>query len=1778
MKRIIGLLSLAVITLTGFITMGNNTANDSLAPDTPVERLWKDYEAARRADRPQKQLDILKDIQSAALKERLPWDFYRAGEEFVDVSSSRNWKLRDSLYQQFQKDIEAFDEPVLTFYNTRHDLNGKAEFLKKNRSRLEKGHNTGFYEADHYLANEIYSPVLKDLIANDWQYALWSLVLGNRWNTGVTDEFADLLEETLGGKYPDATLLEFTHTRKPGDDFRTKEYMEEYARKYDGKAVALMARQTLLSIEFEALERDDKGTSEQYRALREKCTAFEKARKAFSGSEKKIADCCNSIENLIEQLDDQFVSFTVEDGLLKASLRNLGGITVTVKDSDGKNKVWSTRLDNPARSYYALDTVKVQLPAFDDGVYNIECSEGKTSSEQQYRRYGLSAAQKEDARGYAVYVARAKSGEPVRKVDITLKDNKDKVLAELKDFALGEGFTYLPKDFTDKFLERRYNNRLEFSMRDTDGTLRKTQESSPATSNNTQRILDEQTYAAIFVDRSVFNPGETARFKVVRYYGDRRESLRTQADRNLTVKLFDAQGKEVSSKELKTNEFGSAAGEFFLERRERGGMFRIAVYDGNRHLSSASIRVDDVVLPTFDLTFDSDPNLYFPGDSIEVSGTLKSYSGHSLAAADIRYSVTESGRVVSEGVLRPDRNGRFKIDFKSGQGQYLYYNVHVGVSDATGETLEWNTGRQVQRSIPFSATLENHADAEVSMLENHVWRENENYSYGVVSDDIIRLSLHTETYRQNINQSRKSLRINYTLKSGGKTIAEGKASPGDVLELNTAGSPSGLYVFEAVAADKDVYGNDVKSTVVFDILKVKEGDTALNADVKNLFMASEKDGGITVQIGATNGPVWAVVELFGSGNVVLGSKTVYLKGVKGQEGSLESVHFDWPSGAPDVVRVNVLYFKDYSQFSFSRQFDRSAKRLELPLAFTRFLDKTAPGTSYSFEIATKPGVECVATIFDKSSERIQANRWSRIYMSGPEGPSVYFQTIVGTDRTDYRIMVRGVGGGRLMSKSASNASFDMVEMAAAPAPMAEMAIEEEALELNETVVVGYGASMNDAVEMDEDMGADISVREDFAKTVAFEPFLRSDAEGKISLDFTTADKLSTFVVQLFAHDKSMDNAVLRQEMTVTVPAKVSLVEPLYLYEGDRYFVKASLSSSVDEALTGRLRIDLYDGKDYKNTAPIRSTVKQVTLEPMGALSEDLEIEVPEGVSELGIKLTFIADGDYGSDAVFVGVPVYKAVQTLTEAHSSILHSGESMESLLAQLKSEFVNVSEEDAEMKVISMLDMVKEAIPSKVEPASENVLDLSEALYVRLLAAKLGVQQETRKSDSEILAALLACRNDDGGFAWFKDMDSSPIITAVLLDRYAGLRRRGIDVSAVSGEVIESAVKYLDKVFFGDSKRPIWCGGLSEEQYVSVRVQYPEVEFSTKGVDSKQLRDFRKRMKEYLTPRKERGLNGYVLGKARRMRALMSLAGSDEGRQLASAWGIRLGTTAKLRNSLKKDLSSLLEYAIGHKSGGWYYPNAVMPFRGLLESEAYAHAYIADLLRDCAAFFGANEDTSEARSIADGISLWLMVQKETQKWDEDAAFVDAISSVLDAPQEVLDTRVVTLTKTFTKPFVEVEAYGNGFTVERRFFVERTVDGKVSRKEISDGELLAIGDKVFAEYRIWNEENRSFVKLTAPRPANLRPANQLSGHYGWWLRPLSVAGWHTFTPHGYRSVLSDRTEYWFDSYPEENTTVTEEFLVTQAGSFQTPAVSIESLYAPHYRAADRGRGPLLSE
>ena len=115
-------------------------------------------------------------------------------------------------------------------------------------------------------------------------------------------------------------------------------------------------------------------------------------------------------------------------------------------------------------------------------------------------------------------------------------------------------------------------------------------------------------------------------------------------------------------------------------------------------------------------------------------------------------------------------------------------------------------------------------------------------------------------------------------------------------------------------------------------------------------------------------------------------------------------------------------------------------------------------------------------------------------------------------------------------------------------------------------------------------------------------------------------------------------------------------------------------------------------------------------------------------------------------------------------------------------------------------------------------------------------------------------------------------------------------------------------------------------------------------------------------------------------------------------------------------------------------------MPFRGLLESEAYAHAMLCDLLS--AYVFDASAtstgsvsvNAAEASRVSDGIRIWLMLQKETQHWDSEPAFVDALNSVINGSSEVKATSIISLTKTYSKPFSEIKAAGNGFTLERRF------------------------------------------------------------------------------------------------------------------------------------------------
>ena len=1726
--RTLKLLTLTLITL---MTLPFNACAKDDNGHT-LTKLWAAYEKAVDADKPKDQAAILEQIKKEASAQHLAWDYYDACWKYVQARSSTNWKLHGELMQQANADIEKFGEPVAVYYNRKGNASSTSllEYVTEKKDILLQAYNPEFYDFSGK-----YAEALDYLVRNDYEYTLWSL-FGRYSDKSIHDT----IQSYYDGRYPFDALIEYTDITRESYTV-AEEKMPAYVEAHAGQAVAFLGRDYLLERRQSHLNYEH-GTSEQYRQLAQDCQTFISEREKYGGTDDTvIAKCCDRADDILKTLTAQELEVDVEKGVATFVLRNLPSVKVRILD--GKRSVWETTVDNPTKSFYLRDTLTLKMPDLDDKTYTLKCSNGKIETESEYDKYTLSIATKRDLDGYAVFVADYITGEPLKNCDLFLYDDDDKQVDQVAGFQI-DGFTYLPESFVKRLDDKRWGMTIQ-AVAKLDGRVRASRHHG-LNYQNREVISDKNPathQAMIITDRSAFNPDETVHYKVLLYEGTYEYATR-EAGIQLHATLTDPSGKKIDEQDLTTNAFGSAAGAFVLKKGERGGMYKITVYekDITRALASTQVRADEFVLPTFELTWKADDRFYLPEDNVLVEGSIRSYSGHNLGTATAIYDVSDGDETLASGDLALEPDGGFKIRFKAPKYDYNSHHivVTVRVTDATGETLEFHRTVGVSPYLPVQISVRNSVSGRVEI-------EGRYGGASIVGEDIakVRFQLGSGQVLQH-----PTLKIEYKVLHEGKEILSGTAPNGEVIPLDLSRFPSGQYSIEAVATATSDAGKEYENEASHEIVKASDTDTALDLDAPSFFKEIADDGtGIALQVGATKGATWIVVELYGDGNRLLEKRIERLRGIRAQDGSLKVIRFARKADYPENLSLKVFWFHDQQSYTYTVTSYKPKARIQLPLSFSRFLDTTAPHHDYTFTIQTAEGTEVAATIFDKSTETIQPNVWKTVTPSTRSLPSVDYRRTLGEDdsRAYEKEYLNTRASGRMLRKAAAagsraNAEADMMVLEEAPMMMAAREVDD----------------MVESVETEEQaVEEEIAVRENFANTIAWEPFLRSDKDGVVTFKFTTADKLSTYYVQLFAHDKTFHNQTLRQEMVVTLPVKIAVVQPQFLYEGDRYVARVTVANSKGVPIPGRVGIKFVNGKDYKTAPVISDQGKHLTVPANGSADYSCEISAPL-LENLGMLVSFTADNsDYGSDAVFVAMPVAPAVQTIIEAHSSILRAGDDREALLAELRGLFVNVPGSEATLREISILQMIEEAIPDKVLPYCDNLLDQSESLFANHLIDGLpGAKGSaaTAEQRADMVKKILGCKNGDGGFGWFAGMSSSPLLTATLLERLADM---GDACPQELAAAIPGAVKYLDKDFFGDRKRPFWCGGLSLDQYLHVRARYPEVSLSTQGASLKMVREFKKETKAYLVPGAKRGLNGMVFAKARRMKTLRSLLENERGASLAHAWGISLFAKNRLAKSLDKDIESLLQYAEPHRSGGVYYPNAVMPWRGLLESELYAHSLICDLLTDC----GHNE-------VAEGSRLWIMVQKETQQWEDDPAYIQAIGSVLHGTEETLQTKVLALSATTTLPFAQIKASGNGFTLSRSF--------TRNDQPLSDGDVLHVGDKVVATYKIWNEENRSFVRLTAPRPAAFRPVQQLSGRFGWSGRPISITGWVAFSPQGYRNVLADKTEFWFDSYPEENTTLTEEYFVTQEGTFQSPVPVIESLYAPHYRANDDGHPAIV--
>lgn len=1158
---------------------------------------------------------------------------------------------------------------------------------------------------------------------------------------------------------------------------------------------------------------------------------------------------------------------------------------------------------------------------------------------------------------------------------------------------------------------------------------------------------------------------------------------------------------------------------------------------------------------------------------------------------------------------------------------------------------------------------------------------------------------------------------------------ENNRTDSGVVEIPLKDYPSGLYRVVALCPSNHIlrsgdssaeYRNagcpyTAETEMLFLILR--DNDKDFNAPVESVVKVKEVEDGLSLQIGAGKGDVWTAVSLYDRQTRLRYTSLVRVGSLDSvgssyvdagllndcdaneSEGTLASLSIPYPLGCSGNLLLTAVYFKNGRFHSFEHECRRQTDDFVKPLAVSSLSDSYSPRTEYVIKLSSEPGTEILASIFDRSTEDIAPNVWKPMTAFTH---SIDLNTTNGTGEFIFRASGLWIDGRRFYTKSASVSPSMANSSLRSDSNSALTGASDSAFMENDSLFdAAEDAGLGDVVEEESYDASGYSrmnrdaFRKDFKTVLAFEPFVTTDTSGNAEIHFSTSDKLSTYILSLFAHDKNMHNSVNRSEIVVKSPVALTMHAPSFLYSGDRYDMSVSVSNNSNSDISGILTASVpFVVQSAPVTVPAGSskTVRfSITIPDNLCSGSSLSDSAGESAAsqkqfgvkndssnqKLDLKLVFRSktqDGIEYSDALLSEVKLRHAKQVLTESHSAVCRHGMDKDSLVRALEKEFVNTSQFGAVHTERTIADMAADLLSSHINPASNNVLDLVKALYSNLMMPCMA------NSDvNELLEKILLCRTASGGFGWYAGMRASPVITAVVVEDLALMARSGrivltdgsfvgglsvdnvpndvmvgnpMDDSTISAdsticggaqdnnvqsaelprEVLIDAVKYIDRCYFSDGADFLWIGGISTEQYVFLRSLFPEIPLSTEQIKNESGKKvFSERitqLKNYLCPKTSADkLNGRLLNKARRASAALNFTESEKSCSNGFISSLGNGITLRrINKTLARDIASIKEYAVQHPSGGAYFPNAVLPFRGLLENEAYAHSLICNLLSewnemltsdDCPSFGREfrNGDAAAAR-IADDVRLWLLLQKDSQKWDTDPAFVNALNTILSGRESLLSTSVVVLTKTYEKPFSEIKASGNGLKIEKEYLVESSSGGDyvngIGAKDANEGvnalhgtdktrnkqllglragAELSVGDKVIVRYRIWNGENRSFVRLTIPYNACFRPVSQLSGICGWGsLSPyfdmdvavgaFTVSGsrYHVgrYSPQGYREVRSDRIVYDFDVFPEETTVIEEEFYVSQSGVFTAPVAEVESLYAPHYRANSDFSAPIV--
>lgn len=1774
MKRFLCFLALAVV----FSTAANAIADRYQDKRLKFKKDWTEYSRAEEKDLPKTQERILERIMDKAVSEDACLDLCYAFDEYVSLSGYDREELSDRLDYIYGviEGLPSVQMKCLMYLSVRQDApqratDSLASCLERNKDALIGKHRItagmasavdgSIDEAFHYIDD--YEFLLKKLI-----YTYWPGM--SRVPTGYIDELVEYCSGA-GEEYMinlvDALMIKAEHEAEnayagAGNGELIRRYREIADSCGDNAAwiipVSRMAE--LLRIrsgsEAEFLSLDS--MSRQAIAW-----ADEKlSQKDIPFYEKQLLeDRKEDIGHVIDMLNEkaiydltEYFPYPCETEIVFA-VKNCSDVHVTINKSDLSGIVMDETVHCPGtRSFGVEDTlVLFTLPALEDGNYNISYyipGENAALWNRISRRLDVSSysvAMRTGSDGIPeFYLTDARTGKPVESSGFTIEfeDKGREPFSSVMDF---DGFTKLPVEI-DCYARLRFVS--------PDGRRSPEVPIYPERPHYSGSRPYDASYGEFFLDRKLFRPGEKVRFKYVAYHSDGRR-LGVEPGKTVSVGLYASDGRLVDSLSCTTGDFGSASGEFEIPEGLMNGTFSIRTKSG----SMEYFRVEDAEPPVFSAGFNPVEGIFRYGDSLSVSGYVKSYRGYDVEGAKVAYTVEDrwGGREFS-GKTYTGRDGSFSIPVVM-TGGYMCINAVATMQD--GSSLEFR-----------KSLMTDEYGVGLSILTDCLKVSDDGGFYSIGDD---------------------SLAFELEAKNRDGVVLDSLACRYSVCRVGEDGKRRVVFSADAFTGEKLVVGKEMLSPGEYEVSFSYESDGLVNSEARSFIFLEDSEAaypdidrpyvfvevsGDTCLMGGRDS-LWVLAEYFdlNTGELLEVGRDVLVPGIHRICDSIPELY-------PGRSLVRSLYVVKEGEAKVLRTELSSTADFSIDMEVASLRKVTSSGTTEYFTLIF-PGtddVEVLVDIFDKSSEDIMPNK----YYFAP-------QNVLKRAYVPYPYSYFG-GSGHFRDFAMSSGNVVM---------KADAAVAERAM---------GSASDERALYIPDDI-----LRKDFSSTLAFYPHLRPDADGRIEVCYGTSARLSTFVVQILAHDKALRTAFARDEVVVKRELMVSASVPDFLRVGDSAVLALAVKNDMDAPAYGRFVVEMYDAsrEDSLAVPAYRWQSAPVFVDAGGTVSENAVLPVADGkISRYALRFAFVGENDTKvSDAeehVLSVVPSdIVAVNTVSAISDESGMAAVDVRELSDTGGSPIYRI---DVSTPVSAAID----AMPLVLEPSVNSLTDWVDALVTmkvaeRLLAEKPGMADYVRALEPEDVAGyentpwydymaeqnaglaaldslllpswrqrfseeaiyrICGFRYSNGAFSWFPGGKPSAYMTLMLLERYAVCSAFGIGYSEEEAECISGALAYLDGEFSSRMKHVSDSLGWRE---------YSSELFDRDGFvhDYMFVRSF------YRNSVPLSGTAGRFYDKCEKLMARRA-ARADVPLKIKFAHVLLNGDRYSGGRRMADIVASLYEHASADRWGNLCFAPGRHGLYGIFDSEVYINSSALMLFDELEAR-GINDRRGSAgkvSSLADGTERHLLSLKEGTDWGdgirtavavsalisrssgefpEKASSVVADASGLDslagddgilriAASDAGNLMIVSVSKIYRTAIEDLGSSGNGISVRREFY--RRPLASSSLEPLTEGSHIEKGDVIVCRYVIDNDQARSFVRLSAMKPACFAATDIRSGY---------AYSWRTSFP-AYRDIQESHTDYYVDYLPEGVSELTEEFFVTVSGTFSAGNVEIVSLYAPQYR------------